>query len=477
MATGDQINCRQYVSYIDTQLPYFDPEIVKDIRPADGLVGYYETGSFEAQTGTEHTYDRFRSVFPNLTTVWNPVSTDGCNSACDCIENKIGWGWSRFTYKLMKQCWGTDLLCFDEIMTKTKAKEHLAFVISDILRPATSLIMTDFPLANAFEQAETKVVVTTGLPSFTITWDAGGYVYLNTGGVDPTGILTPQILQSFVKKQYFLGAIKASEKGYDHLELHTDVDTYRNLCKDDPYLKSSYRFGEFPCDQENYYKYGLSGWVGDYYVRTDQFPWRFVKVSAGRYQRVMPYKNVATTEGIRSVYNEDYGKAIYQPSLINNRRAMRVLPFRPEAVNPNMPFAVRDYGGKWGFATHDLGADCNGKPIDNTRGNKGKFFADFQLAVKPEHPEWMVAILHKVQAPCIVIIDTCNPDPGALTQDYNSAAPVCPTIITFTPTKKASDGSYQILANTARCNDVTLTHAAVGSAATTTIDLLVTAMN
>jgi len=207
------------------------------------------------------------------------------------------------------------------------------------------------------------------------------------------------------------------------------------------------------------------GFVGDFMVKVLQFPLRFnATATPGNYTLVLPYKNVAATEGIKSVFNEDYDKAQYQISYINNPRALRVLPFRPEAVNPNMPFMVRDYGGRWKFATNDLGADCAGKPIDNSRGNKGKFIADFQLAVKPEHPEWLEAIFHKVDRGCVEIIPVCEPDPGNPAQSYNSADPVCPSVIQFTAVPN-NVGNYVLNANSSiLCDDNFITSGAISVA-------------
>ena len=215
------------------------------------------------------------------------------------------------------------------------------------------------------------------------------------------------------------------------------------------------------------------GFVGDFMVKVLQFPLRFVSTATpGNYRLVLPYRNVTATQGIRSEFNPDYNNAQYQISYINNPRALRVLPFRPEAVNPNMPFLVRDYGGRWKFATNDLGADCSGKPIDNSRGNKGKFIADFQLAVKPEHPEWLEAIFHKVQGACPVIVAGCAADPGDSAQDYNSADPVCPSVIQFTAV--ADDATNYVIGTTGiMCDDNIVTNAGISVA---TVALLVAAL-
>jgi len=455
---GDVISCKAFASYLDTQTPYYDKEILKDIRPFDGMIGYYITGSFDAYTNTQHTYDRFNSVFPNVTTEWNSVEGGSCvGQPCDPEENKIGMGYTRRTYSLEEQSWASPIMCFDQIMTKTKAKEHMRQWIDDVLRPATNWIMTYYLQRKAMELAGTKLAVAAGLPEVTFTWDAGGYVYLNvaaaSGGAatDPTGLLTADILQSQVTKQYFLGAIAAGKEGYDKLELHTDKDTYRYIGKTAPTLYDAWRFAEFGPAAKEFYKYGFTGMVGDFMVKVLQFPLRFNRVSAGRYQVVLPYKNVAATEGIRSEFNADYDKAQYQISYINNKRALRVMPFRPQAVDPRMPFKVRDYGGQWSFGTNDLGADCNGKPIDNVRGNKGKFYADFRLAVKPEHDEWLVALFHMVDRPCITIVAPCNTSNGYPAQSYDSENATCPTVVRFTAVKNSAN-NYVLSATGATCD-------------------------
>jgi hypothetical protein len=48
MASGNVISCKQFQSFLVSQEPVYDKEILKDIRPFDGLIGYYNTGSFDA---------------------------------------------------------------------------------------------------------------------------------------------------------------------------------------------------------------------------------------------------------------------------------------------------------------------------------------------------------------------------------------------------------------------------------------------
>ncbi|MEY4376367.1 MAG: hypothetical protein RJB26_917 [Pseudomonadota bacterium] len=477
MAAGNVISCKQFASFLVSQEPVYDKEVLKDIRPFDGLIGYYQTGSFDAYSGTQHTFDRFNSVFPNVTTSWDPVSGASCSGTpCDPTENKIGWGWTRNTYALEKQSWGSDILCFDQIMTKTKAKEHFRQIIDDVLRPATNWITTYYLQRKAMELGGSLAggnafACAAGLPAINFAWVGAGYTTLrvtdNAGvaiAAASLGRLTPEILQSRVTRQYFLGAIQAGKEGFDSLQLHTDKDTFRYLQKTNATLYDAWRFGVFAPAAKEFYKYGFMGFVGDFMVKVLQFPLKFnATATPGNYTLVLPYKNVAATEGIRSIFNEDYDKAQFQISYINNPRSLRVLPFRPEAVNPNMPFMVRDYGGRWKFATNDLGADCAGKPIDNARGNKGKFIADFQLAVKPEHPEWLEPIFHKVDRGCIEIIPVCEADPGNPAQSYNSADPVCAPVVQFEAV--ANDAGNFVIGTTGiMCNDNIVTNAGISEA-------------
>jgi hypothetical protein len=473
MAVGEKISCDTYRSFLVNQLPVYDQEILRDVRPPQAeLLGYYRSGTFPAFSSTEHTVDRVKAVQPNLTKSWRSVNAANCEQPiCDPPMNKLGWGYERLTYGLEEQSWQTDLLCFDQIDTKTKAKEHFNWIISDILRPATIRINSYYLMRKAAELASRKIAVTTGLPEFTFTWDAGGYEFLNTTE-DPTGRLTPPIIQQRVNPLYAVGAMNAGMESFQQLQLHTDNDTLHYMAKDIAELYNQWRFSEFGAAAKEFYKYGLSAIIGDYAVKVLHFPMRFNKIANGRYQVVLPYKNEDVTEGIGDIYNGDYNRAQYQFSYINNPGALRVMGFKAEAINSLMPFMVRDYAGKWNFAMNDLGADCKGQAIANFRKNKGFFWADFRLAIKPEHPEWLELYFHKRDIPCITILSTCNADPGYPAQSYDSANELCPSVFEFTATANG-EGNFVIDANTIQVDGNTLVHTAISEA---TLEALVAAL-
>jgi hypothetical protein len=173
------------------------------------------------------------------------------------------------------------------------------------------------------------------------------------------------------------------------------------------------------------------------------FPMRFNRISTGRFRVVLPYRNVQTTTGIGSEPNPDYDRAQYTFSYINHRQGMTIRPFRASALNPQMPFLVRDYAGSWRFAIDNLG-------IENKRRNKGQFFADFRLAVQPNHDEFMTVFFHKTSPPAIHEINVCPIDPGDPEQDYNCKNDPCPGTQMFTLPTNASN-QFQLVANGGLC--------------------------
>lgn len=469
------LSCDKFTDYLVRQEPIYDELILEDVRLTDGFsMGYFNTGVWSAFDGTSKTLDRFNSVFPNLTHKWNSVPDGSCvGTPCDPEENRIGWGNTRTTYSMEQQNWATDLFCFDEIMHVNKAKEHLSYIISDILRPTATWVTSNFLRKRAADHAKKKWLANAAMSNFTFNWESTGNadIYITTSG-EPTSLLTPQMLQRRVQPLMNVGYGGKSIKGQPmNLELSTDLETLWEMNKnatmaDATNALTHWRFHEFDSKAlSDYWRYGWGGQIGNYMVNIDFFPLRFNKVSANRFQVVYPLQNEAATNGIRSDDNEDFHNALYQFSFIRHRQAIQVLTFNASPVNPEMPFLIRDYGGRWRFVMDNLGADQNGCVIENKRRNKGQFIADFKLAIKPMHVEWMDLIFHMRQPACVTVVTPCAPDPGYPSQDYDSVNEACETTATiyFSPAANGA-GNYVVAADTIACNGVVQNHAAISSA-------------
>src|SRR5208282_5324827 len=125
-----------------------------------------------------------------------------------------------------------------------------------------------------------------------------------------------------------------------------------------------------------------SGGIRFQYIGDQGAGWNGGNGNRYRYQWVEPLINVVTTgaggaAGLGSINNIQYDNALYRISHLQHPKALRVLYREPSTLNSEMPFMHQDMGGRWQFVMHDLGADENGVAIQNKRGNKGQFIADF----------------------------------------------------------------------------------------------------
>lgn len=446
------INCTKFAQYLVDQQPVYDKLILADIRPTDSWILNVATGSFESYSGVEHTLDRFRAVFPNTTKVWNRTQYAGClGTPCDKTEHCIGLGAERITYYLEEQYWQTPLICFDQVMHVTKAQEHFRQWISDILRPATMDIMSNFFRKRALFHSGRKFTANRNMTEFTYVWTVVGdeEIFFDCSAAPATVFkLVPQMLQSrfepLMRAGY--GGKNPFKETAPYIELVTDISTAWELDKlggstgvgGVPSVSGNWRFTQW--DSANaYWRYGFSGQIGNFMVRTDPMNLRFnfvrdlgagAGVNRYRYQIVLPYYNEVTSgaggdPGLGSVENPDFDRAQFRITFIWHKKGMEALVMDAKPVNPEMPFSSRNFGGKWRWVMHDLGTGPDGCVVENKRGNKGQFIADFQLAIRPLYTEFINAFFHRGEPFCVPEISNCNPDPGYPTQAYGSCNDVC----------------------------------------------------
>jgi len=446
------ISCQKFTQYLVDQLPVYDRLILSDIRPTDSWILNVDTGTFEAYSGVEHTLDRFRHVFPNTTKVWNRTTDASCvGTPCDKTEHCIGWGASRITYFLEEQSWQTPLLCFDQEMHVTKAKEHFRQIISDILRPATTDIMSNFLRKRALQFADKKFIANRTMTEFTFVWTVVGdeEIFFDCSANPATVFkLVPQMLQSrfepLMRRGY--GGMNPFKETAPYIELVTDISTAWELDKlggqtgvgGVPSVSGNWRFTQW--DSANaYWRYGFSGQIGNFMVRCDPMGLRFnfvrdlgagVGANRFRYQVILPYVNQVTSgaggdPGLGSVENPDFDRAQFRITYIWHKKGLQALVADATPVNPEMPFSSRNFGGKWQFVMDNLGTGVNGCVVENKRRNKGQFIADFKLAIRPLYTEFINVFFHRGEPFCVPEISNCSADPGYPTQTYNSCNAVC----------------------------------------------------
>jgi hypothetical protein len=371
---------------------------------------------------------------PDMSHAWTDVGVTSCiGEPCDPNETRIGFGYVRDSYKLQYASYDTDLFCFDLIMSADKAKEQFSFIVNDVLRPATSLITSDRLRTEAFRIAGDHWVAggVGGLTAFTYT-ETGNLTNI-VPSVLPTSKLSNRMLQRRVEPQLLRGALGpnpfSNPPMLEFVTGSTDLDELMH----DGTITDHWRFERFDVGGE-FYKYGWLARVGNYGIRVDPHPIRFQLAQDGvTLNRVYPYVNIAATQGIRGIDNAAYINAPYQVSFIWHRQAMKYLVQDSTSINPMMPFAARDFGGKWQFVMDNLvckQTDGTLLPVDNRRRNKGQFIADWRAATKPQHTEWCEVILHLREPACVYEIPPCAATPDYVGQDYSSDNDPCPDDIT-----------------------------------------------
>lgn len=484
------MDCRSFTDFLSRRSEHLDDEIIKSMHPVDDTwIGHVSVGKFPVEQGVEHTFDRFENVFPNLAVCWKDRAVASCvGKPCDPDETKIGIGFTRDSYRLQGVSYATDLFCFDQILSADRAKQQFAHIIRT-LRRATTIVNSHRLRTEAFRISKIKWVPRNGTLTklTTATWNAN-CTELTVSAL-PTSKLTARHLQRRVNPQIRNGALGESinRQAQPMLELVTDMEAIWDMIEGNNELTDHWRFTDFEDQGGKFYKYGWTGKLGNYGLRADPGELRFNLKSSNAdgtftLQMVFPYNNVSATEGIKEVVNDDYDNAHYAIPMIWHRRAMMSMVRDTTAINPEMPFAARDFGGRWQFAMNNLtcGLDTNGNPIavDNKRGNKGQFIADWEYATKADYPELAESFLVLREQACLVDIPLCSPDPGYPTQNYSSANDQCGTgtvVLTFTPVKRASTGTYEIPMDSTLCNGTNVFHAAISGS--TTLAALVAQLN
>jgi hypothetical protein len=429
--------CNSYFDFLFDRSPHFDEDVLVDWFPTDDAwIGQVMTGAWDAFTGTTHVYDRMHVGTPDLSQAWDTFDMQDSNcvvGACAPNEISVAWGSTRKTYNRERKSYTTNVLCFDQIDTRAKAKEQMAQIVRGI-KEITKMVQSDYLRRNALMQDDILYIAGNALSQQNITPSmfTGAAATINIGGSAnlPTSMLTIQYLQRFYEPLQFTGYFKSKYVPNGMFKLITDPITSQQLVQANPALISNFKFTDFQKGGE-LFKYGMSSAIGNFGIAWDGYPMRYnFNPNTGLLQRVFPYVNVAATIGIKPQVATEYILAPYQISQIWHPEAMRRLVPDLKPVHPEMPFLTRDLGGKWNFNMDPVlvvknpttGDVCT---IDNKRRNQGLWFADFENAIKFERPELTRSILHQRDPGCVTDMPSCSTAPAYVTQSYSDVNPIC----------------------------------------------------
>lgn len=434
-------SCQSFFDFLFDQSPHFDKDILRDWLPVDDAwIGHVSTMPWESFTGTTHVFDHVHIGAPDLSQAWDTFDTQSTNcvaGACTPNAIAVGWGSTRKTYGQERKRYETNVLCFDQMNTRAKAKEQLKEIIRGI-KDLTKMIWSDYIRRNSLMQASTIYICGQNMATVPIVANTftGGMATINLGSANnlPTSQLTIQYLQRFYEPLEAAGYFKSKYVPNGVFKLITDTITSQQLIEGNPALTSNFKFSDFQKGGE-LFKYGMTRGIGNFGISWDLFPARFYHIGNGVLQRVWPYVNVSATIGIKPQVNSQWLNAPYQYSAVWHPEALKRAVPSLTSVHPEMPFLTRDLGGKWNFTGPDsdtivvtdpvTGTTC---VIDNKARNQGLWWADFQAGFRPEFmDEWTRGILHLREPGCVVDQVPCSTAPNYVTQSWADVNPVCPT--------------------------------------------------
>lgn len=429
-------DCSAYYDYLFDRTPHFDDDVLVDWFPTDDAwIGQVETAKWDPFTGTTHVYDRMHVGTPDLSQEWDIFATqdETCVAgACAPNEISVGWGSTRKNYNRERKSYTTNVLCFDQIDTRAKAKEQMANIIQGI-KEITKMVQSDYLRRQSLQKADRIYIAGKDMNSVVIgpSTFSGAATTINLGSAAnlPTSQLTIQYLQRFYEPLQFEGYFKMKMVPNGMFKLITDPITSQQLIQANPDLRGSFKFSDFQKGGE-LFKYGMSSAIGNFGISWDGYPMRYYHIGNGVLRRVFPFVNVAATIGIKPEPAIEYQLAPIQYSPIWHPSAMKRLVPDLAPVHPEMPFLTRDLAGKWTFCMDpvlvvknpDSGEVCT---IDNKRRNQGLWYADFENSIKFERPELVRGILHLREPGCVQDQVPCSTAPNYVVQDYSDTNPVC----------------------------------------------------
>jgi len=432
-------DCGKYFDFLFDRAPHYDMEILRDWFPTDDAwIGQVMTGAWDSFTGTEHVYDRLHIGAPDLSQAWqrfDTQTTQCVSGACAPTEISVGWGSTRKTYDRQRQSYTTNLLCFDQINTRSAAKEQMTDIIAGI-KLITKMVWSDYLRSASLLFADTIYIAGNAMTEVTITPTTftGNLLTINLGGAGnlPTSMLTINYLSRFYEPLQLNGYFKSKYVPGGMFKLITDPVTAQQLVNLNPTLVSAYRITDF-LEGGKLFKYGVNQAIGNFGISWDEFPARFYHIGGGVLRRVWPYVNSAATIGLKPTVAREYLLAPYQYSQIWHPEAMQRLTPNLTPVSPDMPFMTRDLGGKWNFMGGNRDRTLVVKDpvtlttctVDNKRGNQGLLWADFETGIKFRRPEIIRGIIHQRDPGCVTDDASCSTAPNYVIQNLSDSNPVC----------------------------------------------------
>ncbi len=319
---------------------------------------------------------------------WTDVAvSDGSTNNCLPSTEILKWGQTLRTWRLQKIAKETEEFCIEDLRS--------AFQLSKVLANFTSGLST--VTRWVWENRDRNEYIS--LAGHKITEGGQAGFNIDATSFDATAPPTSRLTWGTLERCYAIMAregvfgVGFNGRGAPVMALMTDENTERDLIRQDPDLRSDFRYSFMGTKTDNpllspFFATGYS--YNGFKIMADLFPARY-EIVANAYVRVQPYKTAqATTSGFKRDLNPAYLNATYQVSCIHVPQVFTQRIPRPiSSPGGDFHFNPINYMGDFRWVMDHPGSKCN------PDGTIGRFRAVFASASEPVHPEFGFAIMHK----------------------------------------------------------------------------------
>jgi hypothetical protein len=415
--------CKAFNEFLFRRVPDWDKELAKDRFPYSYIYsGMYDQKTWPSFTGTTHTWDKVHVTRPNDDGNWEEMSADACVGApCNPDRKFTGWGSTRNTYVKYHRDYQSPVFCFDQLRHIEEAEAQLAAIIEGH-KDMPEAIISDFLRQLSVLQGNVWYscgsALTTVTPSYSSTtglYDFGGDAYL------PTSKLNMGYLDNHIENLQYNGYFDRMFTPNGTFLITSDIQTHRELTARNPDLVQMYNGADFRKGGQ-FFSYGLAmKGIGNWSFKIDPEPIRAQRMTAGKLQRIWPYRNVAATTGKKPQFDTAYKNAQYQMFHVYNKAAREIYVGDTSPVNPEMKFVSRNLLGKWSWKNPDYftaldpasGTTCS---YQNDKKNMGYFLAEFELGSKTIYPEIEMIIWAQREPQAVIDTARCATAPASAYQ-------------------------------------------------------------
>ena len=437
-------SCTQLSTSLARQTPVFTENFLKDYisdMANAPFLGRHKTDIWE--DGAEvRVFDKINVGQPDYTSQWNVRKGADCGMTFP-TKTYVAYGTTRDQFFMENKNVYSQLFSLDQLRTVPKLGKQMTEIYR-ILRKIPMGFSADYLRTRMLSFNDTLQICGAAYNSLAITTSTvidnnAGALNIGTANL-PTSDLSWSYLEYFGQTLGLNGYDSGSGLPTGMRSLITHSRTFQRLVGLNPEIKSQVRLEDFKSASPLYMPgKGINAEpFGRFSPTFDEHQLRYQDAGSGYLERVLPYKNVAATTGIKPIINPDWLNARYAISYIIHPEATVLYTPKPKKVHEMIPSINSAMWGSWAYIggggenctsnvliyTQPDGTVCT---MDNSNGWLFFWLCYLELGFQYEQRPLVVPILHLIDgAGKTTTVD--NPIPGAVPQYSAQRVSDTPTV-------------------------------------------------